>query len=195
MKPLTLATVEAQLWTALEAGDSSEIDRLAALLDRLDYDQARQPQLLPSALWYAAQGLHVFPLQPLYKVPWPRSRGFKDATTDPLQIHQWWDSMPTANVGIATGHRVDVIDVDGPEGVKSWLDTHDLPPLLGQVSTPRPGGHHLYVPANPSRGNKAGLLPGVDYRGLGGYVVAPPSSTEVGTYEWFRPLDLEGAPA
>jgi hypothetical protein len=47
---------------------------------------------------------------------------------------------------------------------------------------------HLYVPANPAVGNGAGLLPNVDYRGAGGYVVAPPSRTDVGSYRWLRPL-------
>lgn len=168
------------------------------------YQRQVNVPLINSALYYASIGLHVFPLQPGSKIPWPRSRGFKDATTDPDRIRAWWWQMPTANIGIATGHHVDVIDIDGPAGVKSWAallcEPDGMPPAYGTVNTPRPGGTHLYVAAVQGRGNKTSLFPGIDYRGLGGFVVAPPSVLAPdprrnyhGPYLWRRPLQLPAA--
>lgn len=184
---------EQQLRDALHAQDWAEVDRVGALLDALDEAERRQRDsvsLASAALWYASVGLPVFPLQPRSKIPYVRSHGFKDATLDPAQIQAWWQTAPDANIGIATGHRIDVIDIDGPDGnVSLTRIIDDLPPRFGWVSTPRPGGRHFYVPAT-GRGNDAHILPGVDYRGTGGYVVAPPSVTDQGSYRWIRPLSL-----
>lgn len=193
--PDTPGQLEAALRAALAREDYEDAEALGA---RLDAALARPaPALLPSALWYAEQGLHVFPLQPRSKVPLPGSRGCKDATTDAARIRAWWRRTPDANVAIATGHLIDVLDVDGPTGVLSWclmLDRTapaDLPAVLGVVSTPRAGGTHHYVAARPGRTNRAGLMPGVDVRGAGGYVVAPPSVNAEGVrYTWRRPLEL-----
>lgn len=215
MKPYTLADAEADFTAACASGDLARIDAASAEVDRFDQPKP-PPSLLAAALWYAEQGLRVFPLQPGRKAPLKKCvpcdegdcpgpeacghelcHGCKDATLDPDLIRKWWDDGPNRNLGIATGDLVDVIDVDGPAGVKSWAEfLDDLPPIVGRVSTPRPGGNHLYVAATPGRGNKAGLLPSVDYRGAGGYVVVPPSvilpgtKDMPGTYVWHRPLDF-----
>lgn len=168
-------------------GDYDQAERLCEQLDHRPI-----PGLLPSALWYAYHGLGVFPLQPGTKVPLRGSRGCKDASTNPAVVTAWWARSPSANIGLATGGLVDVIDIDGPVGVASWANMDELPPTLGTVSTPRPGGSHLYVASRPGRGNRAAIAPGVDIRGLGGYVVAPPSwSDERQTrYRWRTPLVL-----
>src|SRR5262249_47277285 len=64
------------------------------------------------ALAYAGYGWPVFPCQPGSKEPATR-HGFRDATTDPDQIHWWWRRHPDANVAIGTGSPgPDVLDVD-----------------------------------------------------------------------------------
>jgi hypothetical protein len=182
-------TLEHLITQAMHADDWATVHDLEPRLDAATPPR-QPPPMAASALWYAEQGLHVFPLQPQRKIPYKGSSGFKDATTDRDQILVWWNIDPLANIGIATGHLVDVIDIDGPIGVRSWARMEDLPPIIGVVSTPRPGGNHLYVHAT-GRGNKAAIAPGVDYRGLGGYVVAPPSINENGIrYTWRRPLEL-----
>lgn len=185
------ADLEAALRAALTAGDVEAAQGVASEIDGLPV--AGPVSTLAAALYYAQEGLPVFPLSPGSKIPHKGTRGCKDATTDETTIRAWWDRWPDSNLGLATGHVVDVVDFDGPAahaawGVKYGNTWADLT-VLGTVATPRPGGLHLYVPANPAVGNGAGLLPGVDYRGRGGYVVAPPSRTEVGTYRWVRPLD------
>jgi hypothetical protein len=135
----------------------------------------------------------VFPLEPGGKRPYPGSHGCKDATLDPTRIRAWWDAAPSSNIGIATGHIVDAIDLDGAQGVKSWSGEMwgSLPPIIGTVRTRRPGGWHLYI-APTGMHNRAGMFPGVDYRGRGGYTVAPPSITVGVTYRWARSLHLGG---
>src|SRR6266568_8600113 len=67
---------------------------------------------LRHALAYAWYGWPVFPCKPGSKEPATR-HGFRDATTDPNQIRQWWQTLPRANLAIATGSPgPDVLDVD-----------------------------------------------------------------------------------
>lgn len=145
---------------------------------------------LQSALWYAEQGLNVFALTPGTKIPHKGTRGCLDATNDPDTIRAWWERWPDSNVAIATGHIVDVIDVDGPTGATSLATILQggpsaLPPTIGEVSTPN--GLHLYIRC-AGGGNRAGIEPGIDTRGAGGYVVAPPSIVNGTQYKWDVPL-------
>ena len=144
------------------------------------------------ALMYAGKGWHVFPLHTVIdgttcdcrrSCPKPgkhprTANGFKDATTDETQIRKWWGMWPDANIGIATGKvsNMVVIDVDprngGEETMRGFIETHGPLPRGPMVKTPN-GRHHYF---NYSEGLKCGLLgPGVDFKGDGGYVVAPPS--------------------
>lgn len=152
-------------------------------------DEVNTIELGSTATDYAEWGWPVFPLAHQSKVPAiPKKKGgngFKDATNDPERIKKWWTRHPTHNVGLATGHMFDVIDIDTkepdkttptPEGVRSFnqlLEAGDLPECHG-VAVTASGGMHLYVKAS-GKGNYAAIRPGVDYRGRGGYVVAPPS--------------------
>lgn len=192
-----LDDLDRQYLAALAEG--ADVTDLEARMDTIDAQrQARLSApgaLLAGALWYAEQGLRVFPLTPGGKVPLPGTHGCKDATSDPDAIRAWWAANPDYNVGIATGHLVDVIDLDGPQAC-AWAYTHPdvWPEIIGKVSTPRAGGNHWYVHATGA-GNRAGMAPKIDYRGTGGYVVAPPSRTEVGTYRWIAPLTGLGVQA
>ncbi len=149
--------------------------------------------LLAAALEYADRGWPVHPLRPGQKVP-ATARGCKDATTDPERIKGWWTRHPDANIGLATGHAFDVIDVD------NWDAADRVQELAGPdwptgpvVITPR--GWHVYL--SPSgRGNAAGIIDGLDFRGAGGYVVAPPSAVAGVAYLWSPafPLTLDLPP-
>jgi hypothetical protein len=117
----------------------------------------------------------------------PRLRhGLNDASTDPRLIELWWTRWPSANIGLRTGLTMDVADIDSAEG---W---HGLIHLLGGSLPPGPrvrtggGGWHLWF--HPmGYGNRVHLLPGLDWRGVGGYVVAPPSRhAGGGDYRWVR---------
>ncbi len=190
MKTPNAATLETLITNAMHNNDWATVADLEPRLDAV-WQPKTPPTMVSAALYYAAQGLKVFPLQPGLKIPYKGSRGCKEATTDERVIMMWWHGQnPNSNIGIATGHLIDVIDIDGPIGVQSWMHMDNIPPVIGVVSTPRPGGTHLYTPAT-GRGNKAAIFPGIDHRGLGGYVVAPPSINENGVrYTWRWPLEI-----
>jgi hypothetical protein len=121
--------------------------------------------------------------------------GLTEATTNRARVLAWWTRYPLANIGLATGHRFDVLDVDGPDAVaalRAFADRHDfqLPAGGPVVRSGRPeGGWHYYLA--PARlGRRHGPLDHVDYLGAGGYVVAPPSRHAAGhPYRWARDLD------
>jgi hypothetical protein len=197
MHPLTVAELERWLPILMAADDWAAVDYWGRQLDTLEQRHRHNtPRLAGAALWYAEQGLMVFPLRPTLKTPHRGTHGVSEATCDPDRVRAWWARWPESNIGIATGHVVDVIDIDGPNGVKGWAKLLETDPepfgqVLGVASTPRPGGTHLYRPATGHH-NTAGALAGIDYRGLGGYVVAPPSVNPAGTrYRWRKPLTLQ----
>lgn len=180
----------------IDWNDPQDVEALREQLDREDAERAarlaRPEALAESAAWYASVGLHIFPLVPGEKRPLTK-HGLHDASNDPEQVAAWWRATPQANVAFRTGLTFDVIDVDGPAGYASLADLREagaVPDVLGRVVTSR-GGAHLYVPVT-GRGNKAGVYPGIDYRGAGGYVVAPPSlSSATGRrWVWTAPVDF-----
>jgi hypothetical protein len=55
--------------------------------------------------------------------------GLNDATTNRARVLAWWTRHPHANIGLATGHHFDVLDVDGPQGdqaIREFAATHGL---------------------------------------------------------------------
>ncbi|MDP9485399.1 MAG: bifunctional DNA primase/polymerase, partial [Actinomycetota bacterium] len=145
---------------------------------------------MSAALKYAEREKPVFPLRPGGKEPLTR-RGFKDATTDPDQIRRWWKRWPEANIGIPTGERSGLLVLDHDAYKPEAISREDLErkhgpiPKTLTVGTGRGGFQYLFLyPAGSGIRNSAGELgPGLDVRGEGGYIVAPPSRTE-GPYEW-----------
>jgi hypothetical protein len=174
--------------------------------------------LLDAALGYAARGI------PVYPVHWPRpivdgtsltcscrrgpscdrpakhplvSHGVKDASRDPAQLARWWQRWPDANIGLATGIVFDALDIDGLAGMAALRQRL---PTVGRrhpgplVATGGGGWHYWYAPSGlgnrPPRG-----LSHVDWRGLGGSVLAPPSRhISGGHYRWLRGLDQASLP-
>ena len=158
------------------------------------------------ALEYAGMGLAVFPLRARNKTPATKN-GCKDATTDQKQIAAWWDRWPDANIGIATGSvsgGLVVIDLDrdeekgfdGYEVLREWEKQHGQLPDTCQSITGR-GGYHLLYRDTVEHRNAQAVYEGVDIRGEGGYIVAPPSIHPNGhAYEWEQgPDEFEIAPA
>ena len=179
-------------------------------------DQFESPadssELLCAALGLAARGWHVIPLHTptgkgcscaqggcgsIGKHPrignWP-----EEAATDPETITEWWTRWPEANIGIVTGSKsgLVVLDEDGPEG-REFLRGKQLYPT--PVATTGKGFHYYFAHPGGIVRNFSKRLPGLDLRGDGGYVVAPPSFHASGRrYEWdthTSPDVIELAPA
>jgi hypothetical protein len=148
------------------------------------------PTLLGAALDYGARSWPVLPCRPRGKTPL-LEHGLHDASTDADQIRAWWARWPGANIGLRTGVAFDALDVDGPEG-ETALDAALPGPEAPTVDGPTVAtghGWHVYV-APTGLGNRAGVLPSVDWRGAGGYVIAPPSIHPSGArYRWELPDD------
>ena len=140
--------------------------------------------MLDHALQYARRGWRVFPCQPRGKTPRTK-HGHNDATTDEAQIRQWWTDWPDANIGLATGSGLAVIDVDDEQGFDELEAAHeDLPKTLEAV-TGSGGRHMFYRYAGEQLRSKNGFGRGVDLKADGGYVIAPPSvHPSGGLYAW-----------
>ncbi len=152
--------------------------------------------LASAAFRLAMRRFAVFPLAAGAKVPPTGSHGCLDATTDLDVARARWKKFPCANIGVATGAKsgVWVFDVDpqhGGDGALVDLEReHGTRPLTIQVETPS-GGCHYYWRWNaeePEIRNSAGRVgPGLDVRGEGGSIIAPPSLLHDGRgYRWVR---------
>ena len=117
--------------------------------------------------------------------------GVTNATIDDTWIQTWWEKFPEANVGIATGlpSGIVVLDIDPRHGGDKSLREleHRYGPMPdGPRVLTGGGGQHLYL-SHPGHNFKSqvGLLPGVDVRGDGGYVVGVGSNHASGkSYVW-----------
>jgi Bifunctional DNA primase/polymerase, N-terminal len=123
------------------------------------------------------------------------SHGVKDATYNRARILAWWTRHPQANIGLACGYLFDVLDVDGPQGaqaIRTLAGEHRLESSGPLVRTGGSGWHFYLAPTG--LGN-AHPLEHVDWRGRGGYVVAPPSRHASGDpYRWVQGRDLGTPP-
>jgi hypothetical protein len=149
--------------------------------------------MLASALWYGKNHIPAFPLHTIVdgkcscwepdcdspgKHPLTQ-HGFKDATTDEKQIRDWWKAHPDANIGIPTGAATGllVVDIDprngGPEDRSDFIQQFGPIPKTAEVITGS-GGRHLLFRYSGGPVPKT-LAKGIDLKGDGGYVVAPPS--------------------
>lgn len=128
----------------------------------------------------------------------PRVRnGLNAATTDEKEVRRWWDRWPHANVGIKTGGESGLVVVDVDPGHGGAESLHRLVEARGRffddTRTVRTGGGgwHFYFrhPGELVRNDTGRRLgPGIDVRGDGGYVLAPPSVHRTGNrYELSEP--------
>jgi hypothetical protein len=139
---------------------------------------------------YFLLGWHLLPVQPGKKVPFGRWGG-KELGPDTPPGH--WRRHPELNLGIGTGpvSGVFALDIDPAKGgldtLRAYQSKHGPLPEAPLVRTGS-GGWHVYFewPADQEVTNSAGKLgPGLDVRGIGGYVVAPPSLHPNGRrYAW-----------
>lgn len=158
--------------------------------------------VLDSALAYARRGWSVIPLWPREKRPLIPWAPYQHHRADEAEIRQWFRRWPRANLGIVTGavSSLLVVDVDpghgGDDSLEALEQAHG--PLPDTIkATTGGGGLHVYF-AHPGGlvHNKVGLVAGIDLRGDGGFVVAPPSVHPSGrSYAWLAPALAAPLPA
>ena len=170
--------------------------------------------MIDEAVAYARLGYSVIPVHNIVngncscgsprckaKGKHPRFKWIKQQETPytVAELIEIWEKHPKANVGIVTGRvsNLVVLDIDGEEGLKS-LSSVGLPfedlPTSPTVNTGG-GGKHVYYryPEDSEFLTKASVLPKVDIRGKGGFVVAPPSIHLSGNaYEWVEGRSIYG---
>lgn len=152
---------------------------------------------------YASLGWRTIPIRPGTKVP--SMRAWQNvATNDPEVLRKWFGGLyDKAGIGVATGQssQVWVLDVDpghgGKESLKALVALHKPLPKGPKVDTPS-GGFHLYfrnpegvhVATTKNIGQLNGHPSGLDVRGDGGQVLAPPSVHPNGLpYMWTERRD------
>src|SRR5262249_5915206 len=148
---------------------------------------------LEQALEYQRRGFSVIPIKSKDKRPLISWETYQVEPAGEATIKHWFESFADANIGLVTGRVSDCIVVDldsenAKEELKSLLGDYNL----GAVPRSRTGkGWQLFFKyPDVSIPNRTGVLPNVDVRGDGGYVVAPPSIHPSGKeYKWQVPLN------
>lgn len=134
-----------------------------------------------AALAYAARGWSVIPVQPRAKRPLVVWREFQQRGPSAQEIRAWFQRWPDANVGIVTGQvsGLVVVDVDpahgGRDSVRELEGIHGPLPATVECVTGGGGRHLYYRHPGGNVPNRVGIQLGIDVRGDGGYIVAPPS--------------------
>jgi hypothetical protein len=142
---------------------------------------------------YAEHGLLVFPLAPRTKMPFRGSHGHLDATTDTVQIGEWWMAEPRANIGLrCDASRILVFDVDPRHGGDA-ADLGDIPDTW-TASTHDGGTHHFFRCTLPDDVAVCGqLAPGIDVKWRGFVLLAPSMHPTGSSYRWlhgFSPFEV-----
>lgn len=151
---------------------------------------------LEHALQYYDYGFSVIPIIPGKKKPLIKWQPYQKERATKEQITEWWTQTPNANIGIVTGKvsNLFVIDLDkhdpayNEETVMQYIPDNIECPV---VNTPKGGQHLYFLPPEEEITIGARFIPGCDFRGEGGYVLAPPSVNGNGKpYSWYVNYDI-----
>lgn len=154
-----------------------------------------------AAVRYATYGWLVFPCVAGDKFP-ATHNGLLDACRDVERISRYWRAAPESNVAIRTGAQsgIVVLDVDdvkgGLESLHQLEQRYSKLPETASIVTPR-GGSHLYFrhPGFEVKNTQGVPGPGLDIRGDGGYVLAPPSLVGQRPYQLDTEAEIAEMPA
>ena len=167
--------------------------------------------MLAARDYAAVRNWHVFPAN----ISDGQKKSYKSAefsdgrpwgmTKDLEEINQDFTRWPDA-IGIPTGivNNIFVVETDTPKGhdVDGAVSLHALEakhgPLPATLMAESPSGSRHYYFLHPGNGIKVktttAIAPGIDVRGDGGMVIAPPSRRKDGEYRWINDLAIAVAP-
>ena len=135
--------------------------------------------MLLQALNLLSLGYSIIPVSPKGKTPLVKWEEFQHRRASEDEVRNWLRQWPNLNIGVVTGaiSNCVVVDADGVEGIRS-LDNLQLTSSLSSLTG---NGKHLwYKHPGLAITNSVRAYAGVDIRGDGGYIVAPPSVHENG---------------
>ena len=153
-------------------------------------------ELGKAAVWYCEHGFGIIPILPRGKRPLT-ANGLNDWFNNPEDARKLWTQRPDLNIAIVCGSASDNLvvldfdeddakDVHGFDTLSEWEDESGELPATATAITGRGGMHYLYRAEKPYHPSVNVDL-GVDVRGEGSYIVAPPSVHPNGrAYEWNR---------
>jgi hypothetical protein len=127
-------------------------------------------------------------------------------TADPDEIRDDFAHPGRTAVGVPTGciNRVFVVEADTKQGhgvdglvaLQQLEAEHGLLPNTLTAESPTGSLHYYYNPLDiRTKNSQSKLAPGVDVRGDGGMVVAPPSQRHDGACRWLNDVPIAPAPA
>lgn len=127
------------------------------------------------------KGFHVIPLTSKDKTALVVWKKYQTEKPNKKQILEWCKTFPNANIGIVTGIDFIVVDVDGPEGLESLKGKEFTPTLMANTGR----GWHYFYRVSKKTATRLSLVKKVDLKGIGSYVVCPPSIHPNGKiYNW-----------
>jgi len=144
---------------------------------------------------YYELGFSIMPLKKGDKRPLLAWEQFQKTRPTQEQIDEWCRVYPDANIAIITGRvsNLVVLDIDGPEGANA-VKTKGVPSTR-MASTGKGTHYYFKMPTDRTIGNAVGIMPQVDVRGEGGYVVAPGSIHPNGAnYTWVLEDEIADLP-
>jgi len=153
-------------------------------------------EIKDAALDYQSKNFSIIPVQK-NKKPYIKWEEYQNRKSTKDEVNEWWTKWPDAMIGIITGNlnNIFVIDVDSKQGAEN-LSNYIPESLVTPTSkTPR-GGQHLYFLYPEEKITiGAGVIPGTDFRGDGGFIIAPPSQNSLNKkYEWKEGLSIVDVP-
>lgn len=135
-------------------------------------------EILTAALLYQSKGFSVIPVG-RNKKPLINWKEYQSRIASPAEIEEWYKKYPTMNIAIVTGKISGIVVVD----IENGGNKDGYPPTV----TAQSGGggiHYYYKHPGYEVPNGARVRNLTDIRGDGGYVIAPPSVTDKGEYQW-----------
>lgn len=151
--------------------------------------------MVVEAIKYFEANFSIIPVSRAKK-PIIRWRKYQEQRASNAEILNWFGANTRNCIGIVTGplSNLTVVDTDNENGIKVISDMLPFGFNCPKVRTPR-GGVHFYFQYEPRLRNQQGIIPGIDVRSEGGFVVAPPSIGPNGNgYEWIEPIGDTGVP-
>jgi Bifunctional DNA primase/polymerase, N-terminal/Primase C terminal 1 (PriCT-1) len=161
----------------------------------MNLNPAKSASKLDAAIKYRQRGFSVIPIEPRGKKPLLNWVSYQTERAEPSEVKKWFADSAAANIAIVTGAISDLVVID----IDSESAKNELKRIVGDYELDRvpraktgKGWQLFFEHPGVNISNRAGVIPGLDVRGDGGYVVVPPSIHPNGkTYQWEVALNGE----